>query len=53
MAWAASDEGREFMVRSNEDWCRAGLEAGADETEARAAAARTLAAYTGGAEPSA
>jgi uncharacterized protein YndB with AHSA1/START domain len=46
MAWAGSDEGRRFMTLSSEKWCEAHITAGADEAEARAAAARTTAAYT-------
>ncbi|MGH9159625.1 MAG: SRPBCC family protein, partial [Vicinamibacteraceae bacterium] len=46
-AWFASDEGRAFMRESSDDWCRAAIAAGVDETSARAAAARTIAAYTG------
>jgi hypothetical protein len=32
---------------SSDDWCRASIAAGTDETAAKAAAARTTAAYTG------
>ncbi|GAA4631821.1 SRPBCC family protein [Actinoallomurus vinaceus] len=46
MAWAGSEEGRRFMTLSNEKWCEAYIAAGAGEAEARAAAARTIAAYT-------
>jgi uncharacterized protein YndB with AHSA1/START domain len=46
-AWPASDEGKAFMRESSDDWCRAAIAAGTDETSARAAAARTTAAYTG------
>jgi uncharacterized protein YndB with AHSA1/START domain len=48
-AWAASPEGKEFMTRSSQGWCEADIAAGTDETTARAAAGRTLAAYTGAA----
>lgn len=51
MAWAVSDEGRGFMTLSSERWCEAHIAAGADETEARAAADRTTAAYTVPPEP--
>ena len=47
MAWLASDEGRSFVRRSSGDWCRASIEAGTDPGAAKAAAARTTAAYTG------
>ena len=47
-AWAASDEGREFMTLSSERWRAANVEAGAPEAHAREAADRTLAAYVSG-----
>lgn len=46
MAWMASEEGREFMTSSSDAWCEANIAAGANEADARAAAARTTAAYT-------
>lgn len=46
-AWAASEEGRAFVIASSEAWGDAAVAAGADPDEARAAAARTTAAYTG------
>jgi hypothetical protein len=46
-AWAASAEGRAFMVRSSEEWGAAHVASGADPVAAHAAAARTAAAYTG------
>jgi uncharacterized protein YndB with AHSA1/START domain len=46
-AWVGSEEGRRFMTLSGERWCEADIAAGADETEARAASDRTVAAYTG------
>jgi uncharacterized protein YndB with AHSA1/START domain len=48
LAWMASDEGREFMTLSSRRWGEAAIAAGADPEEARAAAERTTAAYTGG-----
>lgn len=48
-AWSASDEGRQFMSLSSRRWCDASVAAGADELDARAAADRTTAAYTGAA----
>lgn len=50
MAWAASEQGKGFYRRSSDDWCRASVAAGTDEEAARAAAARTMAAYTGESE---
>ena len=47
LAWTASHDGGEFMKRSSESWCAAAVAAGADEQAAQAAAARTIAAYTG------
>ena len=47
MAWLGSANGREFVRRSSDDWCRASIDAGTDAAAARAAAARTTAAYTG------
>jgi hypothetical protein len=46
-AWSASAEGKDFMRRSSDDWCRASIAGGADRAAALAAAKRTIAAYTG------
>jgi uncharacterized protein YndB with AHSA1/START domain len=46
-AWTMSEDGRRFMTLSSDHWCEASLAAGADETTARDAAARTTAAYAG------
>lgn len=46
-AWAGSPEGHQFIALSSERWGDANIAAGADEAAARAAAARTTAAYTG------
>jgi uncharacterized protein YndB with AHSA1/START domain len=46
-AWSASEEGRRFITLSSQAWCDASIAAGTDVTAARAAAARTTAAYTG------
>ena len=46
-AWSASAEGKEFMRRSSEDWCRASIAFGTDREAALAAAGRTTAAYIG------
>jgi uncharacterized protein YndB with AHSA1/START domain len=45
--WSASEEGKEFMRLSSEDWCRASIADGTDPAAAAAAAARTTAAYVG------
>jgi uncharacterized protein YndB with AHSA1/START domain len=45
--WMASDEGRQFMSLSNEQWSRASIAAGTPATDAQAAAERTIAFYTG------
>jgi uncharacterized protein YndB with AHSA1/START domain len=47
MAWLGSENGRDFVRRSSDDWCRASIEAGTAPAADRAAAARTTAAYTG------
>jgi hypothetical protein len=44
--WAASAEGRQFMLLASQRWCAASVAAGTDEAAARAAADRTTAAYT-------
>jgi len=46
-AWSASEEGKTFIRRSSEDWCRASIAAGTGEAAAKAAATRTAAFYTG------
>lgn len=50
-AWAASDEGKRFMSLSSDRWAEASIAAGTDGTAAKAAAARTIAAYTGSGGP--
>jgi uncharacterized protein YndB with AHSA1/START domain len=47
-AWMATPEAKDFMERSNDGWCRASIACGTPADEAKAAAARTIAAYTGG-----
>jgi len=47
MAWATSADGRRFMSLASQRWCDASIAAGTDEADARAAAGRTIAAYTG------
>jgi uncharacterized protein YndB with AHSA1/START domain len=49
MAWLGSENGKEFIRGSSDDWCRASIASGTDETAAKASAARTFAAYTGAA----
>ncbi|TDB80020.1 SRPBCC family protein [Micromonospora sp. KC721] len=46
-AWLGSEEGRGFMTAVSEHWGEASITGGADPDAARAAAARTTAAYTG------
>ena len=46
-AWVASANAREFMVESSRRWERAAVAAGDDPEQARAAAERTAAFYTG------
>lgn len=46
-AWAATAEGRGFVVASSDDWCRASIASGTPADAARQAADRTTAAYTG------
>ncbi|HEV7646686.1 MAG TPA: SRPBCC family protein [Actinophytocola sp.] len=46
MAWQQSAAGAEFMTESSDRWRAASVAAGDDEETARAAAARTIAAYT-------
>ncbi len=52
-AWMASEEGRSFFKLSGERWCEADIAAGADPDQARAASARTIAAYLGEEPPAA
>jgi uncharacterized protein YndB with AHSA1/START domain len=47
MAWAASEEGKEFVRLSSGRWGDAAIEAGADAVAARAAEERTTGFYTG------
>ena len=47
IAWLGSDEGRSFVEQSSEAWAVASIKDGTDAKAARAAAARTTAAYTG------
>ncbi|MDV8066626.1 SRPBCC family protein [Rhodococcus sp. IEGM 1366] len=45
--WSASDEAKAFMAASSELWADAAIASGDDPAQARAAAARATAAYTG------
>ncbi len=45
--WQVSENGKDFYRRSSEEWCKAHIASGTDEAAAKAAAARTTAAYTG------
>jgi uncharacterized protein YndB with AHSA1/START domain len=47
VAWLASPDGVAFVTTSSDAWCDASVAAGAPPDEARAAADRTTAAYTG------
>ena len=47
MAWMMSEEGKDFSRRSSDAWREANIRGGADPTEAKVAADRTTAAYTG------
>ncbi|MGC4191248.1 MAG: SRPBCC family protein [Thermomicrobiales bacterium] len=50
MGWMMSDDGINFMTRSNELWAEADIANGKDAERAHAAAANTLAFYTGAEE---
>jgi uncharacterized protein YndB with AHSA1/START domain len=45
--WSTSEEGRQFLTASSEGWYEANVASGADPADARAAADRTTAFYTG------
>ncbi|MFJ6194670.1 SRPBCC family protein [Micromonospora sp. NPDC092111] len=45
--WMGSDEGRRFVTLSGQHWAEADIASGTDPEVARAAAGRTIAAYTG------
>jgi uncharacterized protein YndB with AHSA1/START domain len=49
MAWLFSNDGKEFVRGTSDEWYRAAVTGGADPSSARAAADRTTAAYTGSA----
>lgn len=48
-AWPVSEEGKRFIRGSSDGWCRASIAAGTDTAAAQAAAAGTVAFYTGAA----
>lgn len=47
VAWLGSKDGKAFVAKSSDDWARASVASGTDATEAKEAAARTTAAYSG------
>jgi uncharacterized protein YndB with AHSA1/START domain len=47
LAWSVSEEGKDFMRRSSQEWGKASIKAGTPESAASAAAARTSAFYCG------
>jgi uncharacterized protein YndB with AHSA1/START domain len=47
-SWLASQEGKDFVRESSNQWSQASVAAGANESDAVAAANRTTAFYTGG-----
>ncbi|WP_046470909.1 SRPBCC family protein [Allosalinactinospora lopnorensis] len=49
-AWFGSEEGKRFTALASQLWGEANIAAGAEESAARAAAERTTAFYTGGAD---
>ncbi len=49
-AWSTSDDGKRFMTLSSDGWRDASVAAGTDPAEAKQAADRTTAAYTGATE---
>ncbi|MFJ4776308.1 SRPBCC family protein [Streptomyces sp. NPDC088762] len=51
--WSATDEGRRYLTASSDGWYEASVAFGTDPAEARAAADRTTAFYTGEPEPGA
>jgi uncharacterized protein YndB with AHSA1/START domain len=50
-AWSASADGHRFLSASSDAWYEASVASGTDPAQARAAADRTTAFYTGTAEP--
>jgi len=49
IAWLSSPDGKIFVAQSSDDWARASVASGTEASQAKAAAARTTAAYSGGA----
>ena len=46
-AWVASEEGRQFMLSSSQEWLAAHIASGEDPDTAKGQAERVIAAYTG------
>jgi len=53
LEWLLSDEGKQFVRVSSDDWRQASVASGTDAAAARDAALRTTAAYTGTPDPTA
>jgi uncharacterized protein YndB with AHSA1/START domain len=51
MAWLGSDEGKNFIHRSSDDWRRASVDAGTEARAAHDAARRTTVFYSGEPDP--
>lgn len=49
--WALTDEGKNYIRRSGEEWCRADIASGTESKVAQTSAARTIAFYTGESPP--
>ncbi len=47
-SWLASEQGKDFVRRTSNEWCQAFVSAGANESDAVGAANRTTAFYIGG-----
>jgi hypothetical protein len=45
--WPTTQDGKEFISRNSDEWCRASVAAGSPEPAAREAASRATAFYTG------
>jgi hypothetical protein len=46
-AWSKSEEGKDFIRQSGDEWSKASIASGTDAAAALSAADRTLAFYTG------
>jgi len=49
IGWLSSPDGKIFVAASSDDWARASVVFGTDAAQAKAAAVRTTAAYSGAA----